>query len=490
MKHKLAHFYNPMSMIGFILVGVSTFLIIFFGVIGIFIRQQSPYLGIITYIILPFILLIGLILVPWGAYLDRKRKISEEPYPVINFNNPTHQKWFTFFASTGIIILLLLSFAAYEAFEFSESVTFCGTVCHEVMHPEYISYQHSPHARVRCVECHVGSGAGWYVRSKLSGAYQVYSTLFNKYSKPIETPIKNLRPAPETCEQCHWPRYFTTDRVVTYEYYTRESQEYGFITLRMKIGGGLSRYGTSSGIHWHMNIANKVEYIATDEKRLIIPWVKLTTSDGKVRIFQSEEEPLEGDPSSYEIRTMDCMDCHNRPSHIYRSPREIMNALMVQGAVSAELPEIRSIGADVLVTEYSSTQNALDSIRLTITEYYQNNYPEQFESWKPLIEKAISAISGEYQKNFFPKMKVRWSAYPMHTAHLNSPGCFRCHDGKHVDENGVAITNDCNACHVILAQGKGAQKVRYTESGEEFQHPVDIGEAWKEMLCSDCHTGE
>jgi hypothetical protein len=477
-------------MIGFILVGVSSFLFVFFVGIGAFIRQPSPYMGIITYIVIPFFLLIGLILVPWGAYLDRKRKIKEQPYPIINFNDPHQQKIIAFFATTGIIILLILSFAAYEAFEFTESNTFCGKICHEVMQPEYTAYQHSPHARVKCVECHVGSGASWYVKSKLSGARQLYAVLANSYHKPIETPIKNLRPAQETCEQCHWPRFFYTDRIVNYEYYTRESQQYGYVMLRMKIGGELSKYGLSSGIHWHMNIANQIYYVATDDKRQVIPWVKMVTSDGKVKIFQDEEEPLEGNPEDYEIRKMDCMDCHNRPSHLYKSPREIMNALMVRKEVSDQIPEIRSVGADAMAAEYATTQGAIDSIRLTIQQYYQENYPEQVNEFKPLLDSAITAIIDEYQINFFPEMKVRWSEYPNNITHLNSPGCFRCHDGKHVDEEGNAISRDCSSCHEILAQGSDKGPITYTEGGLQFRHPVDIDEAWKEMLCSDCHTGE
>ncbi|GAB4177294.1 MAG: NapC/NirT family cytochrome c [Calditrichia bacterium] len=490
MRHKLAHFYNPISMVGFILVGFSSFLIIFFTLIDYFVRQESPYMGIVTFIILPVFLIIGLILVPWGAYLDRKRKIAEEPYPILNFNDPKHQWWFTFFASTGIIILMIISYVSYEAFEFSESVTFCGETCHEVMTPEFVAYNNSPHARVKCVECHVGSGAGWYVKSKLSGAYQVYSTIANAYSKPIETPIRNLRPAQATCEQCHWPKFFYTDRVVNYQYYTRESQEYGYVTLRMKIGGGKSQYGESEGIHWHMNINNDVYYIATDEKRQTIPWVKMVDPEGNETIYQNSEEPLEGNPEDYEIRKMDCIDCHNRPSHQYRSPREIVNFLMASGRVPHDIPEIRVVAADAMIEEYHSMQGAVDTIRHAILTYYQENYEDRFEEFRPKLEQAIINILDEYQKNFFPEMKVRWSEYPNNIAHLIFPGCFRCHDNKHESEDGKTISMDCNSCHVIIAQGKEKDNVVYNNEGMEFVHPVDIDEAWKYSICSDCHTGE
>jgi hypothetical protein len=167
-----------------------------------------------------------------------------------------------------------------------------------------------------------------------------------------------------------------------------------------------------------------------------------------------------------------------------------MNALMVRKEVSDQIPEIRSVGADAMAAEYATTQGAIDSIRLTIQQYYQENYPEQVNEFKPLLDSAITAIIDEYQINFFPEMKVRWSEYPNNITHLNSPGCFRCHDGKHVDEEGNAISRDCSSCHEILAQGSDKGPITYTEGGLQFRHPVDIDEAWKEMLCSDCHTGE
>ncbi len=92
------------------------------------------------------------------------------------------------------------------------------------MEPEHTAYQNSPHARVKCVDCHVGSGAGWYVRSKLSGAYQVYAVLANVYPRPIPTPIKNLRPARETCEQCHWPSHFSGQKEVINTYFKSDEQ--------------------------------------------------------------------------------------------------------------------------------------------------------------------------------------------------------------------------------------------------------------------------
>jgi hypothetical protein len=87
-------------------------------------------------------------------------------------------------------------------------------------------------------------------------------------------------------------------------------------------------------------------------------------------------------------------------------------------------------------------------------------------------------------------MKVRWDTHPDNLGHLNSRGCDRCHDGRHKTSEGVAITTRCNSCHLILSQGpEGKTENSRTPQGLEFRHPVDIGEALKEMLCNECHNG-
>ena len=353
------------------------------------------------------------------------------------------------------------------------------------MSPEYTAYQNSPHARVTCVQCHIGSGAGWYVQSKLSGAYQVYATIANNYPKPIPTPIENLRPAQETCEQCHWPqKFFGNAERVNYHFMSDETNRPWTIRLLMKIGGGDAEHGRVGGIHWHMNIANRIEYIHTDSARQEIPWVRQTSPDGTVTVFQSESDSLSpAQMDSAEIRTMDCIDCHNRPSHIYNAPARAVNVAMSTGRISTTLPSIKKIAVELLTAEYDSTSHALAAIAEGLAAQYAD-YADT-----AAVRQAVAAVQRIYQTNFFPEMKVNWRAYPNNLGHTIFPGCYRCHDGKHRSEDGRVISHECSSCHIIIGQGTGTEAEAISPQGLEFQHPVDIGDMWKTVNCAVCHTG-
>jgi len=356
------------------------------------------------------------------------------------------------------------------------------------MEPEYTAYQFSPHARVGCVQCHIGPGADWFVRSKFSGAYQVYAVLFNKYPKPIPTPIENLRPAQETCEQCHWPKNFFSEKLHKNTYYlSDEGNTKWSLDLLIKIGGGNIETGPTSGIHWHMNIANEVTYAAVDSQRMIIPWVKVRHGDGYVSTYRSTEIKFDQKKFKENLRKMDCIDCHNRPSHIYHTPERSVNPLMASNWIDPKLPFIKSLSVDVLENSYNTKQRALDSIKILIENFYEDNYPEIAVKKKQSIDRAVSEVQKIYARNYFPEMKVSWKKFPEHIGHLYAPGCFRCHDGKHVNEEGKILTKDCNTCHTILAQKFENDTIRVALEGVKYQHPVDIGNAWMEMNCSDCH---
>ena len=356
------------------------------------------------------------------------------------------------------------------------------------MEPEHTAYQNSPHARVTCTGCHVGPGAGWYVQSKLSGAYQVYSVMFNKYPRPIPTPITNLRPARETCEQCHWPRaFFGSKQDVRVHYMKDEQNTRWAYNLLIKIGGGSPELGHTSGIHWHMNIANKIEYYPVDESREVIPWVRATSPEGNVTVYSSDPSLTEASIDSTKIRVMDCIDCHNRPTHIFESPNLALNKAMNYGFIDTSLVSIKTVAVEALTPQYASTEQAMAAIDSTIAAYYQTNYPEIAEQKAEAIKAAAGRIKEIYRKNNFPKMNASWRDYPNHIGHFLSAGCYRCHDGLHVNEEGQAITRDCNACHSIIEQGDGKTVHEVNLSGLEFKHPIDIGEAWKETSCHECH---
>jgi hypothetical protein len=489
--------YNPISLFGAILaIGgfVAIMLLIFYDRV---LQPLPPYFGIVVFIILPAFLVLGLILIPVGMFYERKRRtrtgdLTHTKSIHIDFDQPAHRRAAIVFGSGTIIFLLATAMGTYWTYEFTESVTFCGEVCHTIMEPEHTAYQKSPHARVTCVECHVGAGADWYVKSKLSGAYQVYAATFNLYPRPIPTPIENLRPARETCEQCHWPDKFHGSRARTFNHFKiDEENSYWPIRMLIRTGGGDRETGEAEGIHWHLSLYSQVDYIATDRQRQVIPWVRVRDRDGNEKIYQDEYEPIDPDSlGNYEIRTMSCIDCHNRPSHIYNSPSRAVNESLASGQIATDLPSAKRIAIESLLAEYSTKDSALAAIGEYIRSSYADEYPDVAESRGEDIEQMIVEVKDIYQFNFFPEMKVRWDVYPDNIGHFSSPGCYRCHDGKHVAEDGSTIGDDCSSCHVILAQGpESGATISVDVDGVEFIHPEDIDEAWKEMACSECHTG-
>jgi hypothetical protein len=459
---------------------------------------RAPYAGLLIFTLVPAILLFGLVLIPIGMFFEwrhirRTSSVSMPTYPVVDLNQPHYRNAVLIFALGSILVLFVTVFGGYSAYEATESVTFCGALCHTVMKPEYTTYKQSPHARVRCVDCHVGPGADWYVKSKVTGAYQVYAVLFDKFPRPIPSPISSLRPAQQTCEQCHWPEQFYGAQQNKRVYFLPDEKNTEWvIELLVKIGGGNPAAGRTEGIHWHMNIADRVEYIATDEARQEIPWVRITNrSTGEVREYVSTETPLtERQIETMPKRTMDCMDCHNRPTHIFRSPRFAVDLALSSGAIDRTLPFVRKEGVGLLAADYASRDAALAGISNGLTAFYQKQYPELAKDRSAVITKAIRELQKIYDQNFFPSMKAKWSVYPNNIGHLEFEGCFRCHDGQHKSAEGKIIRSDCNTCHTIMAQGP-AEHLSYADGpdGLEFQHPEDIDKMWQEMTCDNCHSG-
>lgn len=489
--------YNPVTIAGAALAMVCFTTIVFLTAVELLQDNPPPYIGIISYIALPAPLVIGLLLIPLGIWRERRRlrkgKPASKMYFVLDLNMPKHRTAMTFFASVSVVLFLFSAYGSYRAFEWTETVEFCGETCHQVMEPEFTAYQNSPHARVKCVDCHVGSGADWYVRSKLSGAYQVYAVTVNNYPRPIPTPIQNLRPAQETCEQCHWPSHFAGEKKYVNTYFKSDEENTRWIVaLLMKIGGGSTDRGPTSGIHWHMNIDNEIDYVATDPRRQEIPWVRSRnrTTGEVIEYVSTEATQSPEELRSLPTNRMDCIDCHNRPSHIYRPPVRIIDNSLALGRISTKLPAVRKAAIDALVQPYTSTQVAMDSIALVLREFYQNEYPSVLQEHDGLIEQAVAELQRQYGRNFFPRMKVNWKAYPNNIGHMTDLGCFRCHDNKHVSESGKVISKDCNSCHTILYQGSDPSPSTMNLSGLPFEHPEDIGDMWMETNCNDCHTGE
>lgn len=487
---------NWITIIGSIIAVINLLLIILLFIFSTIFEKNSTNLGLFIYIILPGFLILGLIMIPVGMILARKRvksssEIEKKLLPVVDLNNPRHRNAFVIFTVTTIVVLFFSTYGSFEAFHLTESVEFCGMLCHKVMEPEYTGYQNSPHANVLCVECHVGSGASWYVKSKLSGLHQVYAVLANNYPRPIETPLHDLRPARETCEKCHWPQKFYARSLETNKYFLTDSLNSEWdITLQMKTGPEYTGLGLKEGIHWHINPEVNIEYISDNDKRENITFVKYTNkSTGEVTIYRNPDNPVEDSViAAVPTRTMDCIDCHNRPSHNYSSPPVYFDKAMLTGEVSKEIPFIKKVSMDVLKQTFTDRDTALLSIKDQIINFYKEGHKDLYTQNSDLISKSVSNIQKAFSQNTFPGMKVTYDAYPEHIGHLESDGCFRCHNDAFKSETGRTITRDCNLCHTIVGQGKpGMMQFTNVRDTLAFQHPIDIGTAWKEANCSECH---
>jgi hypothetical protein len=265
----------------------------------------------------------------------------------------------------------------------------------------------------------------------------------------------------------------------TYHYFLDDKTNTPYaVRMILKVGGGDPTHGPVGGIHWHMSIADKVEYIATDEGRQKIPWVRLTDSQGSVTVFRQKD--FTNDINGYEIRRMDCVDCHNRPAHRYNSPDDAVNLALSLGQIDRSLPWIKTNAVYSLTRAYKTDAEAQSGIATYLANHYADG---------PSLRQAIPAVQKIYSDNFFPEMRENWSVYPDNIGHRNWPGCFRCHDGKHTTDDGKRIikANDCNACHTILAQGNGSELQQLTPAGQKFKHPEDLYDP--AFQCTDCHTG-
>ena len=246
--------------------------------------------------------------------------------------------------------------------------------------------------------------------------------------------------------------------------------------------------GNPLKIHWHSTVAREIRYIATDPKRMVIPWIQATGFDGKVRTYRStESKSTDTELSKHEKRVMDCVDCHNRAGHPYQHPVLPLDALLSLGVIDSSLPEIKSTAVKALEAEYASEEKALSGIKTAITELYQNKYPAVAAQKRPAIEKAIAEIQKIYTQNYNPAMKVSWRAFPDNSGHLYSLGCFRCHDGKHQSDDGQVLSKDCSLCHTLIKHSLDKDKKQALLTVDPYPHPSDIGDSYKEMNCSDCH---
>jgi len=457
--------HNPVTLIGAVITTSSAI-----TMVGFWAREMvndapvHPYIGIVLFLVLPGIFLLGLLLMPLGLWFRYRklRKKNEIPgqYPQIDLNSPLLMRASALVAAATLLNVLLLGTATYKSVEHMDSSQFCGQTCHSVMEPEYTAFVDSSHSRVGCVQCHIGPGAPWFVRSKLSGVRQVFAVNLNTYSRPIPSPVKELRPARETCAQCHWPDKFHGDKFLVRTKFAPDEKNTPMTTvLILKIGG--RNWQGLTGIHGrHLDATERISYVSTDGRRQVIPQVTYRDDDGQTVVYESSDAKMSPQElAAGEHRKMDCMDCHNRPTHAFQMPERAVDQAMNNGQISPELPFSKKQSVELLRSEYADRETALQKIPAAFADFYRAKYPDIFRTHRNQIEASAQQVQAIYRRNVFPRMRITWGTYPNNIGHDDFLGCFRCHDGSHSAKDGRTITQDCSACHTILAMEETNPKI-------------------------------
>jgi nitrate/TMAO reductase-like tetraheme cytochrome c subunit len=461
---------NPISLAGGAITSASGVTMVGYWLVEIFGRpNDNPYLGIIFFLLLPALFIVGLLLIPVGVFLRRRKlqKAGQIPaeFPKIDFNDRMFRHGVDIVLVATIANLLLVSIASYRGAAYMDSPQFCGQSCH-VMHPEYTAYKISAHSHVDCVECHIGSGAAAYVSAKVNGTKQLIEVTFHPlahvapkiipdYPTPIESPVRNLRPARYICEGCHTPARFVGEKLLVKSTFADDEKNTETQTVVVLHLGGQDSLSHLTGIHGvHLG---HIEYIATDPTRTTIPWVQKRNADGSETVFAASA--LGSTVPQGERRVMDCIDCHNRAAHTFVTAEDAINRAMEQGAISPELPWVHKEGLALLKANYASEAEASTQIPQQLEAFYRTQSPDVLASKSAQVKSAAAELVTLYSQNVFPFMKVTWGTHPNHIGHMAYPGCFRCHDGDHLAKDNTSITQDCAACHNLLAVDEAKPKV-------------------------------
>ncbi len=413
---------------------------------------QNPYFGFLIYLVMGPLLALGLILMLTGLLFRKKEEdiglftieyIMEQMRRPGRYSRVRRLIYLSTFLT--LFTVFVVGVISYTGFNYTDTVGFCAGFCHRVMEPEYLTYLNSPHSRIPCVDCHIGSSAGWFTRAKISGFRQLVATVRGRYPRPIETPVSGLRPEQETCERCHRPEMFHGDKLYVREEVAPDRDNTRLKTvLLMRVGGGEGAGGRAHGIHWHVSPDHRIEYRSTDASRMVIDQVRMTDSDGRATVFKAPS----GWGGTGEWRVMDCIDCHNRPTHVFRPPGRALDEKILSGRIP-ELPFVKKVTLEAITGKYRTTAEARRVIFARIKEAYSGKFPP--EEVRRVAEGAFEA----YSENVFPEMNIGWNTYTSFIGHDDgNPGCFRCHDGEHRSPDGRVISNDCELCHLVLADGE------------------------------------
>lgn len=424
-----------------------------------------------------------------------RRSVNKNPSRLRKFffPPPNSPRWSYIlpYITLGIFAIIIIIAGAY-GWDYTNSPQFCGTTCH-TMPPQNVTYLSSPHSNVYCTECHIGRGfLGTQFSRKTEDLYEIYSMVFHTYEYPLQA--TRSRPARETCEKCHQPDAFSYDSLRVIRHFQEDRENSPFDTyLILKTGGGNKTQGLGMGIHWH--IVNKVQYYSDDPLQQDIPYIRVSNDDGTFSEYvdiESEFDPTTLDDS--QLLTMDCITCHNRVSHNFRFPDDSVDTAMERGLISSEIPYIRKKAVEVLSVEYATTAEALDSIA-SLELYYEEVASDYYWDNKDLVLGAIKAIQDIYSTNVFVDQKITWTTHPSNIGHVDSPGCFRCHDGKHLDAAQEAVRLECNLCHsipIVTTSQDFITTIEISLGPEPISHLntnwIGLHRSVFDETCTNCHT--
>lgn len=419
------------------------------AVAGLF---QNPYAGLVIFVVIPGLFVLGLLLIPLGMWLEGRR-LHRHPeatrhWPIIDLRQTrTRATVLAVIALTAVNIVIIF-LAGKGAVQWMDSPSFCGQACHLPMHPQFSAWQSAPHSAVTCTQCHVGEGARALVRAKLAGTRQLYHVITDQIPRPIPG-VADMRPALETCGRCHWPLRDSGDVIRVKREYADDDVNTETTTILQMFVGGPGR-PTSSGraIHWHADPDVRVEFVSIDRERQKIPYVRVVGKDGTAKEYRAEgttdEEIARG-----ERRVMDCIDCHNVPAHrIAPTAEQAVDAAVASGGISRDLPFVRRESVRLVKSDYSTQEQGLDEIERGLRVSYAGKSGVDDAA----LTRTIAAVKNVYRRNVFPSMKVTFGVYPDNNGHITSDGCMRCHGGSHMAPDGSKINDDCEFCHKQIEQ--------------------------------------
>ena len=420
---------------------------------------DNPYIGIVVFMIIPIVFVAGLAMIPAGVFLARKRARQRLQEQIVD-SKAALRRLLVFLGVVTAVNVVVGTQATYRAVEHMETVQFCGQSCH-VMTPEFRSHAVSPHARVTCVECHVGEGARGWVESKAAGTRQLVEVVANSYPRPIPSALETNRlvPARETCETCHWPEKFSSARLkLITKFAADEANTASQTVLMMMVGGSIT-----AGIHGsHFGPGVEIRFAAADKKRQKIPWVEVrNTRKNETRSYRAADAAADAE-KGLPVYTMQCVDCHNRPTHVFELPDQAVDKAMAFGQMPTTLPFLKKKSVELLKATYASNAEAGTRIPAALAAYYRETYPKVSSEREADIASAAKTLVKIFDTNVFPDLKVGWGTYPNNLGHEAFPGCFRCHDDQHKTADGKTITQDCGACHEAVATEETSPEVLKT----------------------------